>query len=40
MHAIFRKHFPKSVAPKMHFLEEYVPKWIEMHKFGMALHGE
>ena len=40
IHGIFRKHFPNIVTLKMHFLEEHVPKWIEMHGFGMALHGE
>ena len=36
----FRKTFPNKVTPKMHFLEEHVPQWIENYGLGVGLHGE
>ena len=36
----FRKYFPLSTIPKMHFLEDHASQWIRKWGFGMALHGE
>ena len=36
----FRKNFPLSTIPKMHFLEDHASQWIIKWGFGLALHGE
>ena len=38
--AYYRKHFPKSIFPKQHFLEDHIVPWMKTWQFGLSLHGE
>ena len=36
----FRKLFPDSVTPKIHFVEDHIIEWITKDQFVMAIHGK
>ena len=38
--AYYRKHFPNSIFPKQHFLEDHIVPWMKRWQFGLSLHGE